>query len=178
MYWLLIIFLALLIYFIFFVSQFYNIFFRGYAPFISTDSETIKKILNEVKISDRAVIYELGCGRARFLKIAKKTFSDAKCIGVENLFSLYLINRIRLKLQFSNIKLLKQNFFALNLKEADLIYCYLNNSTMEKLGEKFRQECKPGTQVVSRSLQIPQLIPEKVMTIKNKKIYFYIIKID
>jgi hypothetical protein len=173
MYLLVIILLVLIIYFIFFVAQFYNVFFKGYAPFISTDKETINKILSEVQIPNGALIYELGCGRARFLRIAEKKLPESKFIGIENLFSLYFINAIKLKLQFSKIKLLKDDFLEVNLKDADLIYCYLNNATMEKLGEKFKQECKQGTQIISRSFPIPQFAQKKVIIIKNKKIYFY-----
>jgi hypothetical protein len=173
MYLLFIIFLVLLIYFVFFVSQFYNIFFKGYAPFISTDTETIKTILAASSIRAPFVIYELGCGRARFLRIAEKSFPGVKLIGVENLASLYFANKIRLKLGFSKIKLLKKDFLEINLQAADLIYCYLNNETMKKLGDKFKKECREGTQIISRSFKIPQLIPEKTITIKNKKVYFY-----
>jgi len=165
--------LALLIYFIFFISQFNNIIFRGYAPFISTDKITIKKILEKAKLREGTIIYELGCGRARFLRTVEKSFPKTKLIGIENLSSLYFINKLRLKLQGSRIKLLKKDFFAVNLKNADLIYCYLNNSTMRKLGEKFKEECRPGTQIVSRSFPIPQFKPEELIVVKNKKIYFY-----
>ncbi|MCX6797980.1 MAG: hypothetical protein NTX66_02050 [Candidatus Falkowbacteria bacterium] len=164
---------ALFIYFIFFVSQFINIFLFGNAPFISTDRETIRRIISEVQIKDKSLIYELGCGRARFLRLVEKVSPSAELTGAENLFSLYLINKIRLELQASKIKLLKQDFFEINLASADLIYCYLNNATMEKLGEKFKQECRVGTQIVSRSFKIPQLEPFKLLKIKNKNIYFY-----
>jgi len=165
--------LALLIYSVFFISQFSNIVFKGYAPFISTDNLTIKKILDKVEVKNQPVIYELGCGRARFLKIAEKSFPRAKLVGIENLSSLYLINKLLLKLQGSRIKLLKKDLFTVNLKNADFIYCYLNNPTMEKLGYKFKQECRPGTQIVSRSFPILQFKPEEITIIKNKKIYFY-----
>jgi len=165
--------LALLIYFVFFISQFSNIIFRGYAPFVSTDNITIKKILSKVKIKEQSIIYELGCGRARFLRIIEKSFPRTELIGIENLSSLYLINKLRLKLQGSRIELLKKDFFVVNLKNADLIYCYLNNSTMQKLGEKFKQECLPGTQIISRSFPIPQFKPEELIIVRNKKIYFY-----
>lgn len=173
MYLLLIIFLVLLVYFVFFVSQFYNVFFKGYAPFISTDKETIKTILAASSIKPPLLVYELGCGRARFLRIAEQTFPGLKLIGIENLASLYYINWFRLKFSLSKIKLWKKDFLALNLKDADLIYCYLNNETMKKLGDKFSKECREGTQIISRSFPIPQFIPEKVLNIKNKKVYFY-----
>jgi len=168
-----IILLFLFLYFIFFLSQSANVLFKGFAPFISTDRETIRKVISEGSVKGKSVVYELGCGRARFLRIIEKSFPDTRLIGVENLFSLYLLNRIRLQLQNSRIKLLNKDFFTLDLKDADLIYCYLNNQTMERLGTKFTQECRPGTQIISRAFPIPQFKPEKVAVIKNKKIYFY-----
>ena len=173
MYLLLIVFLLLAGYFIFFISQSYNIFFKGYAPFISTGREAIKEMLSEVIIKDGVTIYELGCGRARFLRVAEKAHLGSEYIGVENLFSIYLINKIKFKLQLSKIKLLKKDFFQIDLKNADLIYCYLNNETMKRLGDKFRQECQSGTQIISQRFAIPQFSPEKIKVIKNKKVYFY-----
>lgn len=175
MYVVIIIFLVFIVYFIFFVAQFFNIMFKGYAPFISTDTETIKKIINEIKISKRPTIYELGCGRARFLRLAEKKFSQARLIGVENLVTIYCLNKIRLKLIGSKIDLVKADFFKINLQDADIIYCYLNNNTMEKLGVKFLKECKKGTRIVSRSFPIPQLKPNKILKIKYKNLYFYVI---
>ena len=170
---LLIILLFLIVYLIFSVTQFYNVLFRGYAPFVSTDSGTIRRIISEVRIKEQAIIYELGCGQATFLKMAERLFPRARLIGIENLFTLYFINLICLKLKRSKIRLLKQDFFNINLQDADLVYCYLNNATMAKLGEKFRQECQDGTIIISRSFPIPKFMPEKIIEIKNKKIYFY-----
>lgn len=165
--------LALGIYSIFFISQLINITFRGYAPLISTDKETIKKILDEIEVKEQSMIYELGCGHAKFLRIMEKNFPKTNLIGVENLLSVYLITKIKLKLKRSKIKLIKTDFFKIDLKNANLIYCYLNNTSMEQLGSIFKQNCKNGTQVISRSFPIPQFKPEKVIKINNKKIYFY-----
>ncbi len=165
--------LVVVIYFVFFVSQFYNVIFRGYAPFVSTDKETIWKIIDEAGIKEPMTIYELGCGRALFLREVEKAYPRAKLIGLENLFSLYLLTKIHLKLRRSRIELLKRDFFKVNLGNAALIYCYLNNTTMTRLGEKFRQECRSGTQIISRSFILPGFEPEKVIMMKNKPVYFY-----
>lgn len=170
---LLIVLLILLAYLIFFVTQFYNVTFRGYAPFVSTDRETFRKIIDEIEIKDEAVVYELGCGRARFLRIIEKRFSQTRLIGIENLTSLYLLTKFGRKLQGSKIKVIKGDFFAVNLREADIIYCYLNNLTMKNLGDKFKKECRAGAQIISRSFPIPQYTPEKVIIIRKKKVFFY-----
>lgn len=163
----------LLAYLVFAISQFYNVVFLGYAPFVSTDTETFKKIIEEIKIKDEAVVYELGCGRARFLRILEKSFPNLNLIGIENLSSLFLITQFVRQLQNSKIVLLKEDFFKLNLSDADIVYCYLNNATMKKLGEKFKRECKAGTQIISRSFPIHEFTPKKVLTIRYKKVFFY-----
>lgn len=167
--------LVVLIYGIFFVAQFYNIFFHGYPPFISTSYENIDKIIAEVHINENAVIYELGCGRARFLRMIEQAVPKTKLIGVENLFSIYFINFLRLKLQGSKIKLLHKNIFKINLNQADIIFCYLNNTTMLPLGLKLVSECRPGTLIISQAFTVPQLSPNKVIEVNGKKIYFYTI---
>lgn len=170
-----IILLGVLVYFIFFVTQFFNIIIYGYPPFISSSPENINKIIAATEIKEQDTIYELGCGRARFLRTIEKNYSKTKLVGVENLFSLYFINKLRLKFQGSKIKLLNKNLFNLNLGEADIIYCYLNNTTMIKLGEKIVKECRGGTQIISHAFSVPQLIPTKLIKLNNKKIYFYVV---
>ena len=180
MFWLILILLILLIYFVFVVAQFINVVFKNYAPYVATGREAIRQIITEVRsagrLKDEAVVYELGCGRARFLRQAERVWPGAKLIGVENLLILYLLDRLLFKLQGSKIKILKKDFFALDLADAGLIYCYLNNTTMMRLSEKLKRECRSGTQIVSRGFSIPGWTPEKVLEIKNKKVYFYSIK--
>ena len=165
--------IALLIYFIFFVSQFYNFIIKGNAPFISTDEETLGQIIDAAQLHEQSVVYELGCGQARFLRIVEKIFPQTTLIGVENLLSVWLVTKIKVMVQRSSIQVLKQNIFTVSLKTADVIYCYLNNATMQKLSDKFTSECKPGTQIISRSFPIPQFEPAKVLLIKGKKVFFY-----
>lgn len=165
--------LALAVYFIFFVNQFYNIIFKGYAPFVSTDSLTIKTILEKIEPLAAGSIYELGCGRALFLKQAAKKFPQLALIGVENSLVIYLLTKLFLKLGRQRINLIRTNFFTINLSEATLIYCYLNNETMNQLGEKIIQECKPGTQIISRRFPIAKFKAKQVITINRQKIYFY-----
>ena len=170
---LIIILIILGLYFIFFITQFINITLRGYAPLISTDQETISAIINELNIKNQSVVYELGCGQAVFLQSIEANFPKSTLIGVENLSTVYLLNNILLKFKKSQIKLIKKDIFKTNLEKADIIYCYLNNETMKNLGDKFMEECKNSTIIVSRSFPIPQFQPLKSIEIKSKKIYFY-----
>lgn len=165
--------IIVIVYFIFFAPKFYNIIRKDYAPVITTDQEIINRIIKESEIKEGLNIYELGCGRANFLRAVEESTPRTKLIGAENLLGIYLMAWLKLKLLRSRIRLLKKNIFKLNLNDADIIYCYLNNSAMEKLGEIFRRNCKTGAQIVSLSFPMPEFEPEKTLEVKNKKLYFY-----
>jgi len=180
MFWLILILLIILVYLVFAVTQFINVTFKNYPPLIRTGREAIREIIRaipDVNALNRAgaVVYELGCGRAPFLRLMGPAYPKAKLIGVENLAILCLLNRLLFKLQGKRIKILRQDLLTLDLSSADLIYCYLNNTTMTRLSEKFKRECRPGTQIISRRFLLPDWMPVAVKEIKNKKVYFYIV---
>jgi len=157
-------------------TQFFNILFRGFAPFISSRPEVIQKILSELKIKEEAIVYELGCGKAGFLRAMEEKYPRTKLIGIEYNLLPYLIAQIQINLHKSKIKIWRKNLFRVNLAKADLIYCYLNQKMMKKLEIKFKEECQSGTKVISYAFTLPTLTPEKVIELENKsKIYFYTI---
>jgi 16S rRNA A1518/A1519 N6-dimethyltransferase RsmA/KsgA/DIM1 with predicted DNA glycosylase/AP lyase activity len=170
--WLIIILLIVIIYAFFFLAQFYNIILNR-APFITTDREIIKKIISELFVPEQATVYELGCGQAMFLRLLEKKFTKINLIGVENLFLVYLFDKIKFNILGSKIEILHKNIFDINLKDADFLYCYLSDEIMDKMVEKFKRECKVGTKVISCVFTLRNFTPYKVITVNNDKIYFY-----
>lgn len=157
----------------FLLSQFFNILFRGYAPFISTNSEVIDKISEEIKLDSDPKFYELGCGKASFLRAISEKFPQAECVGVEYSFLPWLIAKIQTVFRQSKIKIQKKNIFKVNLADADYVYCYLNPKTMGLLEKKFKEECRPGTKIISYTFSLPNSRPEKIIEADGSKIYFY-----
>lgn len=164
-----------LVFFVFFIVQFFNIFFRGYAPFIATRRRVIKNIISELDLPPKAVVIELGSGRAGFLRALRKKYQEATLIGIEYSFMPLLISRIQNSFANARLILRKQNIFKVDISQADMIYCYLNDTTMEALEKKFQNECKPGALVVSYQFHLPNMKPMKEIK-ENKgrdRIYFY-----
>ncbi|MEA3449427.1 MAG: class I SAM-dependent methyltransferase [Patescibacteria group bacterium] len=170
-----IVFLILLFFFFeFFVVQIYNLIFRGYAPFIATKKKIIERLLEEIKIDDKATVIELGAGKAGFLQALRKEYKNIKLIGVEFSSVPCLIGKIQSAVTGSRIIFKKENIFKTDLSKADLIYCYLNVKTMNRLEEKFSKELAPNTQVVSYQFRLPNKKEEKMVDMgKNGKIWFY-----
>lgn len=170
-----IIMLLFIIFAVFFMVQFYNIVFRGYAPFISTKKKIIKKIIEKLELKEDGVIYELGCGQAGFLRAARKKFPQAKLVGFEYSFLPYVIAQIQNSLSKSKISIKKKNIFKVDLSEADVLYCYLNLLTMRKLEDKIKAEGKKGLKIISYQFPLPSLQTKEILEIGKDKVYFYVI---
>ncbi len=166
--------ILILIFLVFFTVQFYNICFRGFAPFVCTRPKVIKRIIEELKVEDDATIYELGCGRAGFLHACRKKYPRAKLVGVEYSFLPYLLGQIQNSFLKDKLILKKENLFKVDLNEANVIYCYLNPDMMRKLEDKFKQECRSGTIIISYAFFLPNMTSEKeIEADKHEKVYFY-----
>lgn len=153
--------------------QFYNIVFRGFAPFISTKFEAVLTILKDLDLKGSECIYELGSGKAGFLRAVEQRFGNKKLIGVEYSFFPYILAKIQIALSGSFIKIIRKDMFKINLKEADIIYCFLSPEMMIKLEKKFKTECRPGTLVISYHFKLPNFEPERILKEDNDNIYFY-----
>jgi len=175
-FWILILFLVLLAaFFTFFVAQFFNLIFRGFAPAVSTRPKVIAKLVSKADPSRTNKVYELGCGNAGFLHKLRKRLPKAELVGYEYSFLPYFLSQIQNSFRRTRLKLRKKNFLKADLSDADLIYCYLNRKTMARLEDKFRQECQPGTQVISYQFQLPNTKPEETVEFarKGEKAYIY-----
>jgi hypothetical protein len=170
-----IIFVLVVILFVFFVVEFYNIVFKGFAPFIPTRPKVIKKIIDEIEVPENATIMEFGCGAAGFLRAVHKKYPKANLIGIEYSLLPYVVANIQNMLGKNSVKIVKGNFFSTDISKADIIYCYLSVDSMQELEEKFKKECKEGAQIISFTFPMHNTEPVKKASVGNigEKIFFY-----
>lgn len=163
-----------LLLFCFLITEFFNVVFRGFAPFISTKRKIIKQIIKALNIKESDVIMELGCGQAGFLSMVREKYPNNKLIGIEYSILPFIIAGIQNALSGAKIEIRKKNIFKTDVGEASIIYCYLNKATMVKLEEKFKSECKSGTQIISFIFPMPNVKARQEITSENgEKIFFY-----
>ncbi len=157
---------------IYFVTIFiFSVLLRGFAPFISSRPWVIGQILNEIELRPNSTIYSFGSGKSGFLYAIGRKYPDATLIGVEWLILPFVSSRIQVFLRRAKIKVLfKRNLREVDVKKADLIYCYLDVDLLKDLAKKFKFECRPGTKIVSNGFLVPGLEPTKVLELtENKK---------
>lgn len=165
--------LLLLVILVFAAINFFDVVFRGFAPFFRAKPEVINTIIDNIKPGRGQIVYELGSGTANFLRGVEAKYPGVKLIGIENSIFPYLLARLKLKKLKSQIELQKKDLYKVDLNEASIIYCYLIPTMMAKLSEKIRKECRPGTVVVSYVFSIPNLSIRKTIETKGGNIYFY-----
>lgn len=165
--------LLLLVILVLVAINFFNIVFRGFAPFFAATPEIIKTIIDNIHPTKGQIVYELGAGTANFLKAVESKYPETKLIGIEYSLFPYLMAKAKLKALKSKIELRREDLYKTDLHHASFIYCYLIPSMMTKLSDKIQKECQPGTIIVSYIFSIPNLSIRKTIEAKGGNIYFY-----
>lgn len=133
------------------------------APWVPTKMKKIQKMLEIAEVQPGELVYDLGCGDGRVLIIAARKFG-ARSIGIEIdlirfLWCQFLITILGLR---KKIRIIYGDFFKQDLSDADVIFCYLLQSTNNKLEDKFLQEVGPATRIVSNTFMFNGLVLTKV----------------
>jgi len=145
-------------------------------PYVPTKKRVMDKIFDILNLDKNKTFIDLGCGDARMLIEAEKR-SGAKTIGYEIAPLVYLLALARKVVNRSKTKIYFKNFFKENLKQADVIFCYLMPEQLKRLGAKINNECRDGTMIVSNTFEIVGLKPKKIfkknLIEKTPTLYFY-----
>jgi SAM-dependent methyltransferase len=146
---------------------------KSAAPFFPTPASAIRTALRDAALAPGELFYDLGAGNGKSLLIAEKEFG-AQAIGFEISILFYCIAKINLWMHHSRAKLLAKNFFAADLRNADVVFCFLAIRTMQKMETKLKAELKPGARIVVYAFPLPTMTPTKTMTVHGAwKMFFY-----
>jgi SAM-dependent methyltransferase len=127
-------------------------------------------IMAEVGPDD--VVYDLGCGDGRTIITAARHYG-ARAVGIEidPLRYLWCQMRITALGLRDRVRIVYGDFFAQDLRDADVVTCYLIQSTNKALEGKLKQELDPSARVVSNTFTFPGL--HLVRQDDQAKVYLY-----
>lgn len=143
-------------------------------PLISTSKGVIEAALKLADLKPNQFVVELGCGWAPFLFSAAAQEPKAKFLGIEVIKIVLWWNRFKarsLPIEFKN-----QDFFKIDLEQADVIYCYLWDTIMADIYAQKWKELKPGARLISYDFPIKALEPNEVVKMGKSTLYLYIKK--
>jgi len=154
----------------------YGVAIFGGGPFLPTPRKAVKKILKEIGIKKGDILYDIGAGDGRFLHYAEKLYG-AKATGFEIDPFVFFLGKLKQWLFGWKGKLIRSNFRHYDLGNANIIICYMLPNTLAKYQEKFDNELKNGTLVISYTFHIGSWKPIKTIKKDTKtgirKIFIY-----
>ncbi|MFA6999625.1 MAG: class I SAM-dependent methyltransferase [Candidatus Paceibacterota bacterium] len=157
---------------------------RAKVPFVGVPVKTLKDIKKALLLKEGNVFYDLGCGDGRVLFYLAKNNPNIEYIGIENSLFPFILASIQNWWQkkinnINNIKIIKGDFFKIDLSKATHIFTYLYPNVMDDLLPKFDKEFKSGAKLVSMSFHFTNKRESSEIDLKRgkyqiaKKIYVY-----
>lgn len=142
-----------------------------WAPWWKTNKKVARVICRLAKINKDDIIYDLGSGTGTALIVASREFG-AKGVGIEIDPLRFFISNMLLHSNgvSDRVKILKKNFYDVDISNATVVFVYLVPRVLEKLKPKLLRELKPGTMILSYKYKIS--LPLKHHDKKND-IYLY-----
>jgi SAM-dependent methyltransferase len=130
---------------------------RG-APWVPTSLGKVDKMLTMAGVGPNDLVYDLGCGDGRTIIAAARRYGS-RAVGIEidplrYLWCQMLITLLGLR---DRVKVVHGDFFNQDLSAADVVTCYLLQTTNERLQGKLLQELHPSARVISNDFTFPRL---------------------
>lgn len=144
------------------------------APYVKTPAGAIETILNAMSIKPEELVYDLGCGNADVLIAAEKKFG-CKTIGYEASPFPYIRALRNVRRNKTKTEVYWRDFFKTNLTKADVVFCFLIQSLMPRVGVYLQQQLKPGARVICYGYSIPDWDPKQTIDVPGttSKVYIY-----
>ena len=146
--------------------------------YLPTPQPVVDGMLQLAKVTDKDVVYDLGCGDGRIPITAAQKFG-ARGVGID-------IDPDRIKEANENakaanvadrVKFLNQDLFESDFRDATVVTLYLLPALNEKLAPILKAQLKPGVRVVSHAFLMGDAWPpDDRGEIDGKSYYLWIIK--
>ena len=150
------------------ISLAWHTFQLGISPMPSS-AKARRAIVEIVKSQNpRTNIAELGSGWGGLAISLARVVSGGRVVGYERSLVPYLWSQFAAKVvRVRNLTLLRDDFHRAQLRDFDIVVCYLFTGAMEKLRKKFEQELKPGALVISNTFAVPGWKPIEVIRLED-----------
>lgn len=123
------------------------------APYFPSLKPHINAALKLLDLKEGQVVYDLGCGDGRFLRVAAK--AGYKAVGYELNPFMFLVSWISTRKYGRRVQVKMRNFWKADISQADAIYIFLLDKYMKQLDDKLKREAKKGLKLASHTFQVP-----------------------
>ena len=130
-------------------------------PYVPSPQSVVSDMLREAGVNANDFLIDLGSGDGRIVRTAAKVFG-ARGFGVEIKDDLVKgANEAAAKEGIADrVKFIKADLFKTDISQATVITMYLLPDTVNMLKDKFLNELRPGTRIVSHDYPLTGWIPD------------------
>ena len=130
----------------------------GGAPYVRSGMKTQDIMFRFAEITSGETVYDLGCGDGTVVRRASKLGANA--IGIEASLLTFLLAWAWC-LPYGGARIRFGDLWKGEYRNADVVFCYLLVSSMQRFEQEIWPTLKPGCRVVSNSFRMKGLSPEK-----------------
>jgi len=140
-------------------------------PYLPTHRKQARLMIELADIKPGMKIVDLGSGTGRLLFLAAQ--KGAHAVGYEINPFLYCWTKIKIALwrKGNQVEVKFQSLYQADLKDVDVVLCFLFPSYMVKLEDKLFSELKSGAKIISYVFSIITRVP----VIKKEGVVMYIV---
>lgn len=113
-------------------------------------------------------VLDFGSGTGSMVLGLASRCPDCQVEGIEAAWVPHLIARIRAR-RVPNARLMRGDFWSVNLADYDLVYAFLSTEPMPALWEKAKREMRDGALLVSNSFSVPDVTPLETLEADDQR---------
>jgi hypothetical protein len=133
-------------------------------PYVPSPQSVVSDMLRYADVGPEDFLIDLGSGDGRIVLTAAKVFG-ARGFGVEIKDELVKLSNEAARKEglAERVRFIKQDLFKTDMSQATVVTMYLLPDTVNLLKDKFLEELRPGTRIVSHDYPLTGWIPEKYL---------------
>ncbi|MFQ6076900.1 MAG: SAM-dependent methyltransferase [Candidatus Bathyarchaeia archaeon] len=147
------------------------------APFVPSQVEVVRRMLEVAQVGSDDVVYDLGCGDGRILFTAVREFGAKRAVGYELRDDLYrkVVREIESQGLRGRVRVLNRDLFDADITEATVITLYLTTFGNERLEPKLRREARYGARVVSHDFNVKPWQAVRKESFHGHTVYLFVV---
>lgn len=140
------------------------------APYVRSKKDRIQTMVQLADIKAGTRVMDLGSGDGSILIEAAQAGAVGTGVEINPFLVPYSRWRIKRAGLSDKVTILKQDFRAADISNADVIFVYLLPRALKMLDHRFVHELKPGTRIVSNGFKLAEWTPKHT----RDNVYCYI----